>query len=67
MPSKTVPRWMLGVAVLTFMLAACGRGERSEEAGDRTYLRAHTIQQLMANVVQPTADTILAIGAIYQR
>ncbi len=50
---------MAGVCAAALALAACGRGEASEAEGAQAtpgFVRAHTIQQLMANVVQPTAD-----------
>lgn len=39
-------------------LAACGSGDgnRAEDVGASEFVRAHTIQQFMADVVQPTAD-----------
>ena len=48
-----------GIAALALVLSSCG--ERTEAdaqgaAGGPEYIQAHNIQQLMANVVQPTAD-----------
>jgi len=40
------------------MLAACGGGAEADGAASgETYIQAHTLQQLMAEVVQPTAET----------
>ena len=46
---------MAGLGLL--VLGSCGRGDGEEAAaGAPDYIQAHTIQQLMAQVVQPTAD-----------
>ena len=44
--------------VAALALGACGAGEDPavETAAGEGYIQAHTIQQLMADVVQPTAD-----------
>lgn len=41
---------------LPLFLAACGDEAADSTAGETGFVQARTIQQLMANVVQPTAD-----------
>ncbi|AKH42194.1 cytochrome c556 [Altererythrobacter atlanticus] len=47
---------ILAAACIPALLAGCGGTADQEDAAGETYVQAHTIQQLMANVVQPTAE-----------
>jgi len=50
---------LAGIAAAALTLASCSAGTSADEqsaAGGPEYIQEHNIQQLMANVVQPTAD-----------
>jgi hypothetical protein len=50
-------RSILAAGLSLLVLGACGGGgDEAADGGDPAYIQAHTIQQLMAHVVQPTAD-----------
>lgn len=46
----------IAIACLALALGACSAGEDDEAGDGEGYIQAHTIQQLMADVVQPTAE-----------
>lgn len=50
---------LAGACCAALALGACSGGQAGDAAageGDQPFVRAHTIQQLMTDVVQPTAD-----------